>query len=220
MRRGFTLIELLVVIAIIAILAAILFPVFARAREKARQSSCLSNTKQIGLSLLMYAQDYDETLPRSGGYRSPTVLAEWGGYVYWFMEIEPYMKNRQILDCPSAGYNYVQSGGERSTSVLPAGHWFLDAYPTVEYTYNTDASGLRIAKIKRPAAWVMVMDGLNNYFRIRCGDDPDHYMGHGTRHNGGWNGVYGDGHAKWSKEQFPDGRPVYEGDPIVGEPDA
>ncbi|MGE5530650.1 MAG: prepilin-type N-terminal cleavage/methylation domain-containing protein, partial [Bacteroidota bacterium] len=63
-RRGFTLIELLVVIAIIAILAAILFPVFAKAREKARQSSCLSNTKQIGLSMMQYIQDYDEQLPK------------------------------------------------------------------------------------------------------------------------------------------------------------
>ena len=62
-RRGFTLIELLVVIAIIAILAAILFPVFAKAREKARQTSCLSNVKQLGLGLMMYAQDYDEKLP-------------------------------------------------------------------------------------------------------------------------------------------------------------
>ncbi|MEN6304741.1 MAG: prepilin-type N-terminal cleavage/methylation domain-containing protein, partial [Armatimonadia bacterium] len=67
-RRGFTLIELLVVIAIIAILAAILFPVFAKAREKARQSSCLSNMKQMGLACLQYAQDYDEVLPAGMGY--------------------------------------------------------------------------------------------------------------------------------------------------------
>src|SRR5476651_819462 len=66
-RHGFTLIELLVVIAIIAILAAILFPVFARAREQARRTSCLSNMKQIGLALFMYAQDYDETLPERYG---------------------------------------------------------------------------------------------------------------------------------------------------------
>ncbi len=73
MRKGFTLIELLVVIAIIAILAAILFPVFAKAREKARQTSCLSNMKQIGLASMMYAQDYDERLPGSCGPRT-----DWG----------------------------------------------------------------------------------------------------------------------------------------------
>ncbi|MFH1910322.1 MAG: prepilin-type N-terminal cleavage/methylation domain-containing protein, partial [bacterium] len=73
-KRGFTLIELLVVIAIIAILAAILFPVFAKAREKARQTSCLSNLKQIDLAVLQYAQDYDEMMPRSCGYTTPALV--------------------------------------------------------------------------------------------------------------------------------------------------
>ena len=90
MRRGFTLIELLVVIAIIAILAAILFPVFAKAREKARQASCLSNLKQLGLGWLSYAQDYDE---RTTTYRYPTE--------YWPHKIQPYVKNTQIFVCPS-----------------------------------------------------------------------------------------------------------------------
>src|SRR5450432_4659449 len=84
-RRGFTLIELLVVIAIIAILAAILFPVFAQAREKARQASCTSNMKQIGLAILMYAGDYDEQLPwgaSNGG----------GGLTTWYDLVEPYVK--------------------------------------------------------------------------------------------------------------------------------
>ncbi len=94
MRRvGFTLIELLVVIAIIAILAAILFPVFARAREKARQTSCLSNVKEIVLAGLMYMQDYDETLAigwENGGEPS-----------YWYPRWYPYIKNVQIFDCPS-----------------------------------------------------------------------------------------------------------------------
>jgi len=93
-KKGFTLIELLVVIAIIAILAAILFPVFARAREKARQTSCLSNMKQIGLAADMYCQDYDETFPMSI-YTPGTVV------VTFYHVLMPYMKNTQMLQCPS-----------------------------------------------------------------------------------------------------------------------
>ncbi|MBM3458756.1 MAG: DUF1559 domain-containing protein [Armatimonadetes bacterium] len=96
-RRGFTLIELLVVIAIIAILAAILFPVFAQAREKARQAACMSNVKQIGLGVMMYSQDYDEKLPILG------VLAEGRGR--WMWQVNPYVKNRQVFTCPHTPLN-------------------------------------------------------------------------------------------------------------------
>jgi prepilin-type N-terminal cleavage/methylation domain-containing protein len=90
-RPGFTLIELLVVIAIIAILAAILFPVFARAREQARKTTCASNCRQIGLGLMMYAQDYDETL----------VMRYYGNNLSWKDALEPYIKSQGVYRCPS-----------------------------------------------------------------------------------------------------------------------
>lgn len=107
-RIGFTLIELLVVIAIIAILAAILFPVFAQARESARKTSCLSNTKQLGLSVIMYAQDYDEMYP-CNSWDAPVIgsadndahRADFYTVWQWMWRIMPYQKSRQILICPS-----------------------------------------------------------------------------------------------------------------------
>src|SRR5437870_6994180 len=92
-ERGFTLIELLVVIAISAVLAAILFPVFAQARDKARQASCASNMKQLGLAVFMYAQDYDERMPS----------VHWGAYYY---AVQPYMRNNQMWSCPSSSGFY------------------------------------------------------------------------------------------------------------------
>ncbi len=111
-KSAFTLIELLVVIAIIAILAAILFPVFAQAREKARQTSCLSNMKQVGLGMLMYAQDYDENYPRADywlptGTPSPINPRATGGFALrinhykWQAWVIPYIKNSQVFQCPS-----------------------------------------------------------------------------------------------------------------------
>lgn len=110
MRRGFTLIELLVVIAIIAILAAILFPVFARARSKARQASCQSNLKQLALGMLMYCQDYDGKFPIS---TPPCVAGDGNNGLTspWWMLIMPYVKNEQLFACPSYAHNVNNTGG-------------------------------------------------------------------------------------------------------------
>jgi len=119
--KGFTLIELLVVIAIIAILAAILFPVFARARENARKASCMSNLKQLGLAQMQYSQDYDEkTMPYSSTGSST-------GYAFpWNRITQPYLKSVQILICPSAAgsvnsytYNFIVGGNGRSIAGFP-----------------------------------------------------------------------------------------------------
>src|SRR5688572_30805158 len=104
MRRAFTLIELLVVIAIIAILAAILFPVFARAKEAAKKSSCLANSKEIGLSMMMYLADADDTYPQAYYYKNNTAAtngSSFGGYVTWTVTLQPYIKSDRLFVCPS-----------------------------------------------------------------------------------------------------------------------
>lgn len=118
--QGFTLIELLVVIAIIAILAAILFPVFAQAREQARKTSCLSNVKQVELGILMYVQDYDESYPMSpGGIDNPIPASgpAWAWFVWqgWPLLVNPYAKSGQIFHCPSAESPYWFWGDPAAT---------------------------------------------------------------------------------------------------------
>jgi len=129
-RQGFTLIELLVVVTIISILAAILFPVFARARENARRASCMSNLKQFGLGIMMYVQDYDEYYPfRRIAVPTSTPAADYpggrwtSGYFYWQQTIYPYVKSKQIFVCPSEGYSadapYIGNYGANSFVLMP-----------------------------------------------------------------------------------------------------
>jgi prepilin-type N-terminal cleavage/methylation domain-containing protein len=150
--QGFTLIELLVVIAIIAILAAILFPVFAQAREKARQTSCISNNKQVGLAIIQYVQDYDENFP-SGWYP-----AESAGIDYavgtpvgmgWANESYPYMKNAQVYKCP-----------DDITQPVPAGNGHGAQYP-VSYIFNANIpiSFPTLAGMVAPASTVLACEG-------------------------------------------------------------
>jgi prepilin-type N-terminal cleavage/methylation domain-containing protein/prepilin-type processing-associated H-X9-DG protein len=116
---GFTLIELLVVIAIIAILAAILFPVFAQARAKARQTACLSNMKQIGIGLMMYVQDYDEVYPCiNRGFITGNTTAF---YMMWTAQVMPYVKNTGIFECPDAIMNNRSTPNQDYICLPPVG---------------------------------------------------------------------------------------------------
>ena len=211
---GFTLIELLVVIAIIAVLAAILFPVFAKAREKARQTSCLSDAKQLGLGFMQYVQDNEEMLPVTvcGG------ACSLGGNTYhnWADQIYPYVKSPGVYSCASDVPNenpedhFTWTGGTSQT-FGPNGPAGTD----LSYMANWDASDLNgdntqlnYPKYQFPASTFWLADavdsachyGAHRIFSLAaapsgCGaTSPPLGM---PRHSGGYNIVYLDGHAKW-----------------------
>ncbi len=179
-RNGFTLIELLVVIAIIAILAAILFPVFAKARDKARQTACLSNTKQISLAIQMYAQDYDDTLfmyrtsvPNpantvSGPADGVGGMAE--GLTFWNQLLDPYVKAEGIWKCPSNPYAWVYNDKDKvgETEDLFLGYGGQDSYCVNNYVFPTNPpaggganieQGRPLADIVAPANMYVVIEG-------------------------------------------------------------
>jgi prepilin-type N-terminal cleavage/methylation domain-containing protein/prepilin-type processing-associated H-X9-DG protein len=217
MKRGFTLIELLVVIAIIAILAAILFPVFARAREKARQSACLSNIKQIAMAGLMYAQDFDETFTPSEQHCDPPNYA-------WSQLIEPYLKNEQILICPSFGGVHTSTCGAAHTkpSSYLHGGYAINAWRDVGDGGTTQHGpgyswGQNMSDIETPAQLVYVCDqgtrsDTSNCFRISGMSqmvggnlyENNRRYAVASRHNGGFNASFCDGHGKWLKEPLPE----------------
>ncbi len=189
-RRGFTLIELLVVIAIIAILAAILFPVFARAREKARQTSCLSNVKQIMLGVMMYAQDYDEVLPIGSNWTTPA------GSIVWDQALEPYVKNQQVFICPSE---------QRKQHARNLGYgWNWREFGYISGGALTNNYSTPLANITAPAETILLGDNEDadardstsgeRYLYRRDNSNPTLLP---TKHNGGGNMGLCDGHAKW-----------------------
>ena len=200
-KKGFTLIELLVVIAIIAILAAILFPVFAKAREKARTISCLSNLKQLGLGVMQYTQDYDDTFP----VNDPVVyycFPSWVGYYAGI--IDPYVKNQKIYDCPS----------DRRTTENPL-YWMygFNFYLTdTDWNYCTGPSAVSLAQVEEPTKVVQMFDldvkasaaNLKFYF-------AQMYF----RHTEGVNISFVDGHAKWYAQKTFDMNATYTGEGIT-----
>jgi prepilin-type N-terminal cleavage/methylation domain-containing protein/prepilin-type processing-associated H-X9-DG protein len=215
-KPGFTLIELLVVIAIIAILAAILFPVFARAREAARAASCKSNLRQIGQGWMMYVQDYDERTPLNWWSDTPCAPntqggAERGAQPIMFQRIQPYVKNKQVLICPSDGAPAEGDDGvdPNTNCELPGGNVRFSYSSSDEAGGLGNASlglgmGVSIAAIDQPASMYLAFDSQRYYGTPENNIDSFGWMPQNnginsdfvSRHNSQVNCVFTDGHVK------------------------
>ena len=214
-RTGFTLIELLVVIAIIAILAAILFPVFARAREKARMASCQSNAKQMALGVLMYAQDYDEITCGAYGNSSgnpagslrpplpPGPVTARTAWWFWPDMIYPYVKNTQLFTCPSSpgGIRYDANNDAMVGSHTAPGRPLAWHVRPAEHIMLYDSPSIR--SCGRPHGYLLDANGPWAYcYGIPAVDERkfapgNQYAQNFERHNAGDNFAFMDGHVKW-----------------------
>lgn len=231
---AFTLIELLVVIAIIAILAAILFPVFAKARESARKTSCLSNLRQIGLGIMQYTQDYDECYPLNDTNIFPPMTGGVAGYMEWAVRIDPYVKNTQIYSCPTVVQNeeHVTLTVDGKTVKLPG----LYNYGVNEFMISKgipgsrNAGGISMATIGAPSLLPLVADCKapiwTDFSRIMNAnfpngawyDAPPTAVEKYARHFNGSNLCFADGHAKFATQgaMGPDPNRATIGDPPGG----
>lgn len=216
-RHAFTLIELLVVIAIIAVLAAILFPVFAQAREKARQSSCSSNERQIGLGILAYVQDYDETFPL-GSYMDPTGTSP----TPWMNIVDPYVKGGYptrsldsgastygIYACPSFDSAII---ADRPSHSYAVNRFLMPSHITEAVPVWGTPPPATLAEVKTPTQQVLLVEAAGNRI-FTDGDDVNSqasqpnlvqqtqavYLLSRGRHSKGSNYLFGDGHVKWSR---------------------
>lgn len=189
-RAGFTLIELLVVIAIIAILAAILFPVFAQAREKARAISCLSNNKQYALATLMYTQDYDETLPYAV-YNVPDLFC----VATFYQIVQPYVKNHQITQCPSdaQAIKVADLVGAPCADTPPYTSYVVN-FSVLPNGFIPGTSAVPLAAIPKPSETMMTFDGNAGLDFVNNTPLPLQLVQ--GRHNLTFNTNFVDGHAK------------------------
>lgn len=226
---GFTLIELLVVIAIIAILAAILFPVFAQARAKARQTACASNMRQMGVGILMYAQDYDELLP-TGEVDGPKV--PWTRHPglpatstvtsdpYWYVIIDPYIKNKDLLVCPGAEEPFGFPRGEAYAGSYAANYRgalgrresvnLADLASTGDLIMIVDSHRRASDEASCAANRVATNSACFGYYAT-TGTWTNYWYNTDFRHNGFTNCTFADGHVKNLKESDfhgPMGKPT------------
>jgi prepilin-type N-terminal cleavage/methylation domain-containing protein/prepilin-type processing-associated H-X9-DG protein len=200
--RAFTLIELLVVIAIIAVLAAILFPVFAQARAKARQITCASNLRNLGTAVLMYAQDYDERLPLAAYATSD------GDFFTWHDLTDPYAKNKDIWHCPSSAVKNADAGGRITTHFGYNARYLTDF--ALDFSNAGSHSAVSLAAIAQPSETLLLTDAKSSIAGSWCGDDGKFLLPPGEKnahcwgrpnpvHNEGANVLWGDGHVKWAR---------------------
>jgi prepilin-type N-terminal cleavage/methylation domain-containing protein/prepilin-type processing-associated H-X9-DG protein len=184
--RGFTLVELLVVTAVLALLAAFLFPVLARAREQAWQSSCLSNLRQVGLAHRIYLQDWDDCFPSwwlPGPPRPPHV----GVYHFWPEELAPYLRSAALLRDPKASADPPPEGEVLADYVLAT--WGPGGEGTEDEPYwRWPGPPLTLAQVARPTETFALMDGFTT---------DEAATGWVPRHGGGLNAAFVDGHARW-----------------------
>ncbi len=206
-HRGFTLIELLVVIAIIAILAAILFPVFAKVREKGRQTSCLSNLRQLGTALNQYTQDYDEKFPPAYWSGDDTWAFNWG--TNWCQLLYPYVRNNQIFACPTSPVKVGSAYSDLVAGLPPDGVYYgnyIVNYDGLCYGLNNGDARCLVSEIRYPAETFAILDGYvggatwgDDTWAVlmnTLGLDWDSGKAGCNRHNGMTNVTFVDGHAK------------------------